>query len=187
MRIASMAAAAVATFALASMSSAVTVTNFDNFSTTERYGSWQTGTVTSGPTALRIQATGYGSAYNDIADVNAAGTNTIQLNASVASGTAGFLITLGDGAGRERTYAWYGNGPGDYVLTKSLSTPNGSNAVFGPLDVSNIIFIHTQIDPGGGAVSYDASFNDLQLITIPEPTTLAALALAGVVGIRRRR
>lgn len=187
MRILSMVAAVGATLALASLAHAVSFTleNFDNYTGAAPYAGFQTGTITPGPTSLRVQASGFGGAYIDYPDVNAVGGDTFQLKATVNSGLAGFVVALGDAAGHEKNYAFYGNPVGDYTFTRRLSGFNFSTGTSGPLDLANLAYAHIQVDPGTSADPYDVTFNDLSIT--PEPASLAACGLAGVLLRRRRR
>lgn len=179
--------AAVITLATASFASAVTVTTFDNFTPTSAYGSWPGGTITSGATGLGVQATGFGGAYCNIDNVNGSGADTIQFTATVTSGTVGFVVCLGDTAGHEYNYAWYGNPAGTYTFTKLLSQPNFTTNTPGALDLANLDYLHIQVDPGMfGGVPYNVSYDDLQVTVTPEPASLAMLTLGGLV-LRRRR
>ncbi len=174
---------------MASVAGAATVTSFDNFTPTSPYASWSTATITSGPTALGIQSTGFGGAYCNLPNVDGTGADTIQLDATVTAGVAGFIVALGDTTGHEWNYAWYGNPAGSYVFTKSITAFNFSTGGAGALDLANLDYIHIQVDPGAfGSTPYNVSFNDLQVISTvtPEPASLAVLSL-GAMLLRRRR
>ena len=70
-----------------------------------------------------------------------------------------------------------------------LTLPLNSNPGFANLDLATLDFFHLQDDPGGFTGTYTVEFQDLRLITIPEPgtATLAGGALAGLIGLARRR
>lgn len=173
--------------ATTSMSQAVTVTSFDNFTPTSPYASWASGTITPGATGLGVQATGFGGAFCSLDNVDATGADTVQLQATVTAGVAGFIVALGDTSGHEWNYAWYGNPVGTYTFTKPVNTPNFSTGAAGQLDLANIDYIHIQVDPGAfGSTPYNVSYDDLSLVVVPEPATAAVIA-SGVAFIRRRR
>jgi hypothetical protein len=134
-----------------------------------------------------VVSTGFGGAYCNLPNVDATGADTVQFEATVNAGVAGFIVAIGDTTGHEWNYAWYGNPAGTYTFTKPVATPNFSTGAAGPLDLANIDYIHIQIDPGMFAnTQYDVSYNDLSLVVVPEPTSLAACALAACVARRRR-
>lgn len=191
--------------ALASAASAaVTVTTFDNFTTGSRYGTFGSSaatTFTSGPTSFRVQSVngGFGGFFKDLPalSVNGSAENAIEFDVTVSSTTSGlaFLAVLGDTDFTEAAYRFYAPTAGTYVVTLPLSPiPNTVTGVGDSFYSSeggtpglfkeDIDFIHVQVDSGG---AYDLSFNNLRLVTIPEPTSLAALGAAGTLLGRRRR
>ena len=152
---------------------AVNITTFDDWLPDSVYASWPNGNLSPNATNFGVQATGYGGGYaNIIPNPDGTGTNTVQLLATVNSGVAGFLVTLGDTAGHEWNYAWFGKTPGngaggsnDYVLTQNIADFNFQSGPLGQLDLANLDFIHIQVDPGGQNLTtpYDVTFNDLSV------------------------
>jgi hypothetical protein len=164
----------------------VTVENFNNFTPNALYGSWNTpaATITSGPTAWEVASIGYGSLWKYEGDINGTGTSQVKLSIDIGGDpgvVAGPIVDLVDNNGAWATFAWYGLGAGSYELTADLSTTPW-------LNVADIQHIHVECDPGPSLAMYDLTFNDLSLVTVPEPASLTLLALgaAGFVIARRR-
>lgn len=182
-------------------SAAVTVTDFNNFTTGSRYGSIGSGTVTSGANSLNVQtAGGFGGFHKDLPALSVNGTaeNAIEFDVTVNSGPPlAFLAVLGDTDFTEWAYRFYASGPGQYTVTLPLmpipnSVPNvGDSFISGNggtpgLFFEDIDYVHIQIDsPAGTPINID--FNNLRLVTVPEPTSLAAAALASTILGRRKR
>jgi hypothetical protein len=179
-----------------------TITTFDNFTSDALYPSWAlpSATVVSGPTAYSITATGYGSNYKYIGfpAINGAGNTHLELTVSLsgapaADGNLGPIIELIDGDGTDFVFAWFGQTLGSHVLTKSLDSPSWANAPGSAagLDLATLTHMHMQLDPGayGSSGPYTVVWENLSLITIPEPSSLALLTLgaAGLLIARRRR
>ncbi len=165
----------------------VTVESFDNFVPNALYASWSTplATITQGVGTWEVKSTGYGSLWKYMGDINGAGATQVKLTIDIAGDPgviAGPIVDLVDNTGMWATFAWYGTTAGSYVLTKDVSTgPAGFN-------YADIQHIHLECDPGAFQGQYDLTFKDLSLVVVPEPTSLALLAL-GATGllIARRR
>ena len=181
---------------------ATTITTFDNFVSDALYPSWAlpSSTIVSGPTAYTITATGYGSNYKYIGfpAIDGVGNTHLELTVTLsgpagADGMLGPIIELIDGDGTDYNFAWYGQTLGSHVLTMPLNAPTWSNAAGGTpgLDLSTLTHMHMQLDPGGFGTSgaYTISFENLSLITVPEPSSLALFGLGatGLAVMRRRR
>ena len=183
----------------ASMARATEIESFDNFNLDSIYANWAapSAVLTSGPTSFGVQAKGYGSGYKYLGPpIDASGDNTVQLDATVNSGVAGFVIDISDGNNNGLQYAWYGltpgggvNGSNEYVLT----LPYSSGTFFqgsGTIDWSNITQLNIGVDPGMFASTpYDVSFNDLSTTSVstPEPAGLGLAAIGLMLAVRRRR
>jgi len=178
-----------------------TITTFDNFVSDALYPSWAlpSATVVSGPTAYSVTALGYGSNYKYIGFPAIDGTGNTHLELTVtlsgppaADGMLGPIIELLDADGTDYNFAWYGQTLGSHVLTMPLDSPTWSNnaGTTPGLDLTTLTHMHMQLDPGGFGSSgfYTVSFENLQLITVPEPSSLALVGMGatGLLFARRR-
>jgi hypothetical protein len=166
----------------------VTIDNFQNFAPNALYASWGTpaATITQHPTSWEVQSIGYGSLWKYEGDINGTGNTKVALTLTI-SGDPGFIagpiVDLVDNNGAWGTYAWYGQTtPGTFTLTADLSTTPW-------LNIADIQHIHLECDPSSFTSGYyDLTFQNLSLISVPEPSSLA-LAAIGAIGllIARRR
>jgi len=177
------------------------ITTFDNFVSDALYPSWAlpSATIVSGPTAYSVTAIGYGSNYKYIGApvINGAGNTHLELSVTLggpvaADGHLGPIIGLIDGDGTHVNYAWYGQLLGSHILTLPVGSPTWTAAAGGTpgLDLSTLTHMHMQLDPGGFGSSgaYTVSFENLRLITVPEPSSLALAGIgAAVLAFARRR
>ncbi len=185
---------------LSSPAAATELTTFDNFNLDAIYANWGNAavtTLTSGPTSYGVQSKGYGSGYKYLGqNIDARGNDTVQIDVTVNAGVAGFVIDISDKNNNGQQYAWYGLVPGggtgggnNYVLTMPIA--NGSFfGGTGVIDLANVSQLNIGIDPGAAAgIPYNASFNDLSLISsaTPEPASLGVAALGLILIARRRR
>jgi hypothetical protein len=174
-----------------------------------KYPSWATATVTTNATGLRVQSSGYGSGYYVIpgpqvqtinpsatqvrlqftvggtaADYNWVGTPFI-LNDDSGSYTYGGLYSGSGNPGDPATVVWSGN---TATWTLPLQAAQLAKVQTG---TDHIYSFNLQFDPAvliNGRSSYDVTFNSLSVVAIPEPGSLAMLALgaAGVLAFLRR-
>jgi hypothetical protein len=175
------------------------------------YPSWDSATITSQPTGLEVQATGYGSLYYvvpagevqtlnpadtmatlvftvnapSVADIYWMGTPFI-LNDNSGSATLGGYSASGN-AGSDPGTTWNGN-----VVTETENlTPSELAAVQAGTDA--IYSFNLETDPASfnGPPIYDITFNSLTLSPAPAPEpaslALAALGAAGLYASRRRQ
>ena len=188
-----------------------TLSDFHNFYLTSVYGNWEYREFPPYPdfppiimpNPLEVRAAGYGSGqYVFPAPVNATGANaflfTFTINTPMAypdgSGIwVGPNLDISDGTHMVHMMGlpnWlnYGPyvGPGTYTLTGPLTDQFGG----ADLDVSTITSFNLEFDPAeyGASAPYDITYNNLEMIYVPEPTTLALFAssAAGLLIARRR-
>ncbi|MFZ0827006.1 MAG: PEP-CTERM sorting domain-containing protein [Verrucomicrobiia bacterium] len=165
-------------------------------------------TITSGstPGSFEVNAEGYGSgAYNFATPIDAAGANEFQFTFTINSPSGGPFwmnpgVDIADGThlvhlaadpasfpGASGSYLNYGNfTAGTYTLYGTLHDQFGG----ADLDVSTITAFNLEFDPAGygSGAPYDITYDSLVLTTVPEPTTVAlvAIGVAGFVVARRR-
>jgi hypothetical protein len=174
-------------------SAVTTITDFDSITLGGTYVSWSSGTITSGATSLNVQASnGFGGGFYDI-DPNADATDETDIALEVTINTAneeaglGVVLALFDEDGTLWNYSWFGLLPGQtYTLGAHIIDDLGWESeagTVGGLDVSDISFIHIQVDTGGDPAPYDLSFNDLSLIGAPVTAIPGDLDGDGFVGI----
>lgn len=181
------------------------LTDFHNFNLSVTYANWNvdgsdpfnggtgfTPIITSGANGYEVQAQGYGSgAYDFATPINASGATqfefTFTINAPVAANWMNPGLDISDGTHMVQMSYYnspalnYGSyGAGTYTLKGSL----------GNLDTSTITAFNLEFDPAGygSGAPYDITFKSLILTTVPEPGSLALLALGacGFVLARRR-
>jgi hypothetical protein len=194
---------------------ATTLSDFQNFNLSVTYANWDASgwqiinggdgimapVITSGatPGSYQVNAGGYGSgAYNFGSPINAAGATKFQFTFTLNTATPPVWmnpqLTISDGTHQVNMHytggPWmnYGNyGTGTYTLTGDLTDQLGGL----PLDPSTVTAFNIGWDPAGNIAGniYDVTYGNLSLLTpVPEPTTLALVAM-GAVGlvIARRR
>lgn len=170
-----------------------TISDFHSFNLSALYANWGDGwvfsapVITSGPTSYEVVAQGYGSGVYDLpVALSVPGATevalTFTLNTTSPVNWMGPNFDLSDGT-HQVFYSGYNNysGPGTYTITAPVGT----------LNTSDITAFNLEMDPAGygSGAPYDITYNSLVLLTpVPEPTTLALLAIgaAGFVIARRR-
>ena len=193
-----------------------TLSNFQNFNLDATYANWNdpgwtpieggagimAPIITSGatPSSYEVQAGGYGSgAFWSFPTVDATGANafrfTFTINnamtgawvnpgVDIVDGTHMVHLTASNAGGGYLDYGSYSTGT--YTLTGPLTDQFGG----APLNVADVIAFNLEFDPAGNTPGnmYDITYGSLELIAVPEPTTLALLGLgvAGLVIARRR-
>lgn len=154
---------------------ATTVTTFDDFWSDALYASWAdpATVINAGPTSYAITATGYGSNYRYLGLISAPGETTVELTVTLsgppaADGHLGPIVSLVDGDGTYLNYAWWGQPLGTHTLTMPLATPSwvGAAGTTPGLDLTNILHLHMQLDPGGFGTTgaYTVTWENLRLI-----------------------
>jgi hypothetical protein len=188
------------------------LTDFANFNLSAQYGSWApfpagNATITSSatPGSFEVAANGYGSgAYNFPTAVSALGAMFAQLTFTVNdSGFGSGTNTLGninpqfDINSQGAFVAYSGGGPGyaagnTYTFTVPLN-PVAAAAIgeTAPGTVNTAIIYGFNLENAGysGTGNYDVTYKNFVLLTpVPEPTTVALLAIgaAGILIARRR-
>ena len=150
------------------------VATFDNFWSDALYASWASPAtvIVDGSTSYSVTATGYGSNYKYLGLINGEGETTLELTVTLsgppaADGHLGPIISLVDGDGTYYSYAWYGQTLGQHVLTMPLLTPSSTNVpgTIAGFDVTNILHMHMQLDPGGFGTTgaYTITWENLRL------------------------
>jgi autotransporter-associated beta strand protein len=182
-----LAALAASSGLVVSAASGQELETFDNpYALTLRFDGWSKpgSHLTSLPTAFETSATGYGSGYENIfpnrgAAIDLSSSNTLQLDVTVNSGVAGFLVDLDDGEGDEFTYTFgYGfvpgggiNGGNEYILQQPFDAPSSVPQGPGTFDFSQITGYNIELDPGSDTQSYDVLWNDISGVTVSAALT----------------
>jgi len=172
---------------IVSAAGAQEIATFDNpYGLTNRYDAWShpAASLVSHPTYFETAATDYGSGYKNIypsqgAAIDVSTSNTLQLDVTVNSGVAGFLIDLDDGEGDEWQWLFgYGLIPGggvgggnEYILQQPFDAPVAVEQGTGTFDFSAITGYNIELDPGSPTQSYDVDWNDLSGVTVAAPLT----------------
>ena len=151
-----------------------TITTFDFFWSDALYASWAAPetVIVDGPESYSITATGYGSNYKYIGVVNGLGETNIELTVTLsgppaADGHLGPIVSLVDGDGTYVNYAWFGQTLGQHVLNMPVASPTWVSApgTTPGLDMTNILHMHMQVDPGGFGTqgAYTITWENLRL------------------------
>ena len=154
-----------------------TIASFQNFTSDALYGSWANASIDSGPTSYQITASGYGSNWKYLPLSAAPYETNVELTVTLSGGGSGFLgpiITLVDSAGREYSFAWYGQTLGSHLLTMPIDAPSSTNGPTGPLDTAHLNGIHMQLDPGTYSGSYTVSWQNLRLVGQSPPLRITS-------------
>jgi hypothetical protein len=181
-----------------------TLSDFQNFTLSTTYGSWNTGLlpipgpptiISDGPFEVIAQGWGGGS-YDFTTPIDATGANAFQftftINNTMAHGDGSGLwfgpnLDISDGTHMVHLmglpyFLNYGPyvGPGTYTLTGPLTDQFGG----ADLDPSDITSFNLEVDPAEYSpdAPYDITYNRLVMIAVPEPTALALLAI-GITGL----
>ncbi len=154
------------------------VCTFSDFHLGGTYGSWGGGTVTSGSTNLRIEASGgFGGGWADLSpDVDATRAISVQMDVTLnaANSPGGVLLVFEDGDGTQLRWSWFGLEPDNsYTLTGDLGHGDlvqpGSVAGF---DLSTVSFFHIQ----GDFPTTDIVFDNIALVdALPGVTPILSL------------
>ncbi|MFO1478110.1 MAG: PEP-CTERM sorting domain-containing protein [Verrucomicrobiota bacterium] len=170
-------------------------------------GTGYTPTLSSGPSGFTVDAQGYGSgAYDFATPLNASGANEFRLTFTINTTMAhpdntglwlGPNLDISDGthmvhmSGANAGGGWlnYGPyvGPGTYTIYGPLTDQFGG----APLDTSTITAFNLEFDPAeyGAGAPYSITYQSLELVATPEPTSAALLGLGGaaLLALRRRK
>lgn len=158
-----------------------TLDAFDNDQMGGLYGNWTSQVST--PTNLQITASGYGGGWHT-GSRNASTTSNailrldVTLTAPGAGSVLGPIVVLQDGDGTQMSYAWYGQNPGNHVLTSPLSAglPVGSQPGTVPgFDFGTVSFFHIQLDPSTYGGSYTVAWNNLDIFGCAEAPPIRIL------------
>jgi len=149
------------------------ITAFNGFASDALYPSWDTATIATNGTSYILTATGYGSNYKYIGypQIKAIGCTNIELDCFIsgpagANGNIGPIVELIDADGTDYKYAWYGQTLGHHTLTLPIESPTYlvSTGSTPGLNLTNILYMHMAVDPGGFGTSgaYTVSWNNLR-------------------------
>ena len=155
------------------------ISNFNTLFENELYPSWSSpdAVIVSGPDNYSVTAKGYGSNYIYIGEplINGAGNTHLELDVTLsgppaADGHLGPIVSLVDADGSFHNFAWFGQLLGNHILTMPVTTPTWvtTPGTTPGLDLSNLLHMHLQLDPGGFGSQgfYTVEFNNLNLITV---------------------
>jgi hypothetical protein len=201
-RIGLAAAFAVGALAIAGAASASTLlADFNNHTVPapgDIYGSWSSGTLTSGATSYNVQASnGFGGQWNDMdpnVDITGETHFELEVTVNVADEVTGLgiVFSMVDEDGTEWLYvintvdnSWFGLLPGStYKLTVPVggATSLVNPGTAGGLDFSNLTGFHLQVDTGGDLDPYDISFENFRAF-VPGADLEGDLDGDGFVGI----
>jgi hypothetical protein len=184
----------------------------DNVTPTGPYPNWTGSTVTPTPTGIEVVnpiSAGYGGEYFSInspvliANPNAA---DLQLTLTVNGDASGYVwfspgqLVINDSSGiyyYNEPYNGYGNGgnPANAVWNGNTVTCTVPLQILEQAAIQTtgvtVYGFNLDLDPAvisTGTGSFDVTYNSIQIIPVPEPTTLAlvGLGLLGLFGLRRR-
>ena len=173
--------------------SAVTLSDFSNFSQTGTYEAWNAGTFTSGATDWRVQANNFGGGWKTLASqIDASAANLIQIKlaanpSNVATSFNLVLFSPGTAAG------WnFPVSPGAQTLTANLNTPqffnSGSIGTWNKGSIGPEWHLQGTFANGNPGQAMDLTFDNISFL-VPEPTSITLLGLASIatLGLFRRR
>jgi len=162
------------------------------------YGTWPSGTLTSGATSYNVQASnGFGGQWNDMdPNVDITGETHFELEVTVNLADEvtglGVVMAMVDEDGTEWQYiintvdnSWFGLLPGNtYLLTVPVGGATGlvNPGTVGGLDFGNLTGFHIQVDTGGDLDPYDVSFENFRAF-VPGADLEGDLDGDGFVGI----
>ncbi|MEM7682226.1 MAG: PEP-CTERM sorting domain-containing protein [Planctomycetota bacterium] len=158
--------------------------NFAPFGPGNYFGGWSAAVATSGPTGFTIDTTGFGGLFEAIETTPVPpGVDTLELDVTVTQGPVNiiFVTDATPAFGGQGRY-FFANVPvGSHTLTADLALDN--TLATSPL-TELIQFFQIQAEFG---TPYTVTFDEARLVVIPEPASLAGLALGGLLVARRRR
>ena len=179
---------------------------------TALYAGWATATVSTESTGLRIQSSGYGSGYwvinaPDVQTIDSSSAEvrlTLTLNDTPSDyNWVGVTAILHDDLPDPTSFAYnmysgYGNpgNPSGAVWsgnTATLTFPLAAGQLTKVQGGNDHVYaLNFEFDPASllnAKTSYDITFNSLELIVVPEPSSLALFGLAGaaLLVFRRRK
>lgn len=190
---------AITAFAVCSAKSQadeVVISDFNNFNLTGTYEQWNDGTFTSNPTDFRVQANDFGGGFFVFGTSLDGGPDgplrALRLDFTVNSANVSdaMNVVLFDADGTERVFRFDNLTAGPQVRTILLTDFLQDNNAGGTpgLDISNITQFHLQgtFANGNPGLLMDQTFNQLSLVTIPEPGSLIVFGATGLAILLRR-